>query len=430
MRLPDFLSPDRRPPLRRAAAAPPIPVDAKLMRKVAWTWVVLTGAFFVFDLFRKVSVGLTNGDGRPIGDDFINYWSGSFLALHQRAAEIYNWPAYHAFQEQLVGAAVSPNYNYSYPPIMLVLAIPFALLPYVPALAAWLIAGWVSFYQALRLAMPGRDALLLALAAPAVFINVYCGQNGFWTAALLGGGLCLLERRPVIAGILFGLQAYKPHLALMIPIALLAGRQWRAFVAAGVTSVALLLASVALVGWDTWRAFLDLVPLLRRVAFEEAAAHWHRNASVFMVFNRLGTGVTAAYAAQAIAALMAAALVALAWFKQAPAPARNAAVVIGTLFATPYLQDYDLVLCVFAVAWLASPEMVARLGARPLWIASAALLLMPLLVSALGKLTGLAFGPLFAVPAFVLLIKVVAAHVGEPRPRIEGPGHAPRAQQP
>ena len=58
------------------------------MRKVAWTWVVLAGAFCVFDLFRKVSVGLTNGDGRPIGDDFINYWSGSFLAQQQRAAEI------------------------------------------------------------------------------------------------------------------------------------------------------------------------------------------------------------------------------------------------------------------------------------------------------------------------------------------------------
>jgi len=45
------------------------------------------------------------------------------------------------------------------------------------------------------------------------------GQNSTWTAALFGGGLSLLERRPLLAG---GL------LELLIPVALLAGRHWRA----------------------------------------------------------------------------------------------------------------------------------------------------------------------------------------------------------
>ena len=250
---------------------PALPVlgDA-LLRKIAHVWIVLAGAFCAFDLWRKTGVALTDGDGRPIGDDFVNYFSGAYLALHQRVAEIYNWPAYHAFQEQLVGAAVSPNYNYSYPPLALVLTLPFAILPYVPALGVWLIGGWYAFYRALRLATP--NALLLSLAAPAVFVNTYCGQNGVWTAAFLGGGLCLLERRPIVAGVLFGLQAYKPHLALMIPVALLAGRQWRAIAAAASTVGVLLLASLALAGWDGWRAFLDLTPLLRKVTLEDADA--------------------------------------------------------------------------------------------------------------------------------------------------------------
>ena len=166
------------------------PIDADLLRKTGWIWVALAGAFCIFDLLRKMSVGLTDGNGRPVGDDFVNYFSGAFLALHQRAAEIYHWGAYHAFQEQLVGAAVSPNYNYSYPPVLLVLTLPFALLPYIPSLAVWLIGGWLAFYRALRLAMP-ENALLFALATPAVFVNTYCGQNGVWTAAFLGGGLCL-----------------------------------------------------------------------------------------------------------------------------------------------------------------------------------------------------------------------------------------------
>ena len=286
---------------------------------------------------------------------------------------------------------------------MLVLALPLAALPYLPALAVWLIGGWYAFYRALRLAMPDK-ALILALAAPAVFINTYCGQNGVWTAAFIGGGLMLLDRRPVIAGVLFGLQAYKPHLALMIPVALLAGRQWRAFVAAGVTVALLLLASVALVGIEGWRGFMDVVPILRKITLEDADAVWHRNVSVFMAASRLGVGLAAAYAAQMLAAAFAAALIAWAWFKDAPAPARNAAVVLGALLATPYLQDYDLVIGAFIVAWL------VRDYARPLTqIACAAILLMPLLTSPLAKLTGLAFGPLFVIPALIVTAQMIFA---------------------
>ena len=89
--------------------------------------------------------------------------------------------------------------SYSYPPVLLLLITPLALMAHVPALLVWLAAGWYALYRALRLAMPGQGALLLALAAPAVFINAIGGQNGTWTAALFGGGLSLLERRPLLA---------------------------------------------------------------------------------------------------------------------------------------------------------------------------------------------------------------------------------------
>lgn len=47
-------------------------------------------------------------------------------------------------------------------------------------------------------------------------------QNGFLSAGLFGGALVLLERRPVLAGALFGLLTYKPHLGLLVPIVLIA----------------------------------------------------------------------------------------------------------------------------------------------------------------------------------------------------------------
>jgi hypothetical protein len=379
----------------------PLLGDDALIRRIAHVWIALAGAFFLFDLWRKTGVGLTDGDGRPIGDDFVNYFSGAWLALHRRVGEIYHWRPYHAFQESLVGAWVSPNYAYSYPPVMLVLGLPFALLPYVPAFALWLIGGWYAFYRALKLATP--NALLLALATPAVFVNAYCGQNGAWTAALLGGGLCLLPRAPVLAGILFGLQAFKPQLALMVPVALIAGRQWRAFVSAAVTVVTLALASLALAGWDTWRAFLDVIPLMRNVVLGESE---HRNVSVFMLAQRLGLDLTAAYAVQMMTALLTAALVAYAWLKDAPLPARNAAVMIGVMLATPYLQDYDLVFGAFIAVWLAQLDLELTPATR---LACAAILLMPLFASALAKLTGLGFGPLFVVPAFILVARALFA---------------------
>ena len=71
--------------------------------------------------------------------------------------------------------------------------------------------------------------LLLALAFPAVFINLGHGHNGFLTAALFGGALATLERRPLVAGMLFGLLAYKPQFGMLIPLVLLATGRWRVY---------------------------------------------------------------------------------------------------------------------------------------------------------------------------------------------------------
>src|SRR3546814_5650024 len=46
------------------------------------------------------------------------------------------------------------------------------------------------------------------------------------SAAILLAGLHQLDRRPLVAGVLFGCMAYKPHLAVLLPVALLvAGRR-------------------------------------------------------------------------------------------------------------------------------------------------------------------------------------------------------------
>jgi hypothetical protein len=367
---------------------------------IARCWIAVAAVAYVVDLWRQTQDHLTNGALRPFGDDFINYWSGAYLAWHHRAAAIYDWNAFHAFETSLAGAAID-FYHYSYPPVLLVLTAPLAAIPYVPALFAWLLGGWLAFYAALRAALPGRDGLLLALAAPPVFINAVGGQNGTWTAALLGGGLVVLNRRPVLAGVLFGLLIYKPQLGILLPFALLAGRHFRAVIAAAATAALLIAASVLLFGAELWSSYFHNTTLLREVILENPTGVWHRFVSVFIAARQLGADVPSSYVAQAAIALTAAVIVIPGWYRDLPPPAKNILLVLGTFLATPYVQDYDMVIGVFVVVWLA--ELYPRVAMpRPALIGAALILLLPFVASLLAHLTGFEFGPLFIAPAFVL----------------------------
>ena len=92
--------------------------------------------------------------------------------------------------------------------------------------------------------------------------------NGFLTAALLSFGLVLLDRRPIAAGILFGLLAYKPQFGLMIPLVLIASGRGTAFRAAAVTVAALVLVSTMAFGPKVWSAFFESLHFTRVVVLE------------------------------------------------------------------------------------------------------------------------------------------------------------------
>jgi hypothetical protein len=363
---------------------------------------------YLFDLWHQTRDHLTNGAaGRPFGDDFINYWSAAFLTLHGRAHEIYDIHAFHAFEQGIAGPTLS-GYHYSYPPVMLLLSTPLAFIPYVPALFVWLGASWYAFYRVLQTAMPGDGALLFALAAPAVLINAVGGQNGCWTAALLGGGLTLIDRRPHFAGVLLGLMVYKPQLAVLLPVALVAGRKWKTFFATAATAAGLLAASVLVFGVDLWKQYFHLATALRHVILEDNGVV-HRMVSVFVMARPLGASVESAYIIQALFALAACGAVGVVWFKDAPAGIRNATLLLGTCLATPYLQDYDLVFGALVLAWLWQQPLNIYPSERTLQISSALFLVLPLVAAALAHLTNLTYGPLFILPLFWLATRAAFA---------------------
>ena len=390
------------------------PVRPDLIRAAARCWIAIAAVFYLFDLWGQTKVGWTDGHGRPLGDDFINYWTGATLAWRHSAADVYAWMAYHAFQERLVGAKLD-FYHYSYPPTLLVLTAPLAALPYLPALGAWLSASWYAFYRALRAASPGRGVLLLSVAAPAVFINAVGGQNGVWTAALLGGGLVLLDRRPLLAGMLFGLMIYKPHLGILLPLALIAGRRWKAFFAAAVTVIVLVAVSAALFGPDIWSSYARNIAVLRHTILEDGTGVWHRMVSLFVLVRGFGADVGMAYAIQGLCGLMAAGVVVWAWLRDLPAAIRNALTVLATFMATPYLQDYDLVIGAFIAVWVVESARNCAASSRAAFAIAALVLIVPLVAAPLAKMSGLAIGAAMLAAAFVMAMHMALPPAGKPQ---------------
>ncbi len=96
------------------------------------------------------------------------------------------------------------------------------------------------------------------MALPVVLHSVIIGQNGVLSAALIGFGTILLDRgRPFVAGLVLGCLIYKPHLGLLVPVVLLAGRHGRAFAGAAASVVVLSAASAAIFGPGVFAAYAE-----------------------------------------------------------------------------------------------------------------------------------------------------------------------------
>ncbi len=294
--------------------------------------------------------------GKPLGTDFVSFWSASWLALHGHPAAVYD-PAIHgAVERGLFGRTTAGYYAFFYPPVFLLLCLPLAALPYLPSLALWLLATGAAYWRVVA-AIAGRPGLSVAiLAYPAVFQDIGHGQNGLLSAALFGGIALALPRRPVLAGVLCGCLAYKPHLALALPVVLIAERRLAALLAAGLTASALALASLAVFGAGTWRAFLGAGQTARSV-MELGLVGFEKQISVFAAARAIGLGVAPAYAAQACAGLVAAGVAVSVLRRGAAGQGSGALAAAAALLMTPFALEYDLAILAVPLAWLLARGM-------------------------------------------------------------------------
>jgi hypothetical protein len=207
----------------------------------------------------------------------------------------------------------------------------------------------------------GFSVLVPLLAFPAVFWTLGLGQNAFLTAALFGAATYCVDRRPVAAGLLFGALCYKPHFGLLVPVALLAGRHWRAAATALASAAALCGLSLVLFGWETWHSFIAAAQG-SHATYESGKVALSGFVSPFGAMLLLGGNRLVAYAVQTSAALAAMILVAAVWRRAYPLPIRAAILAAATPVAIPVVLIYDLMLAGIAAVWLIRDE-----PALPAW---------------------------------------------------------------
>lgn len=310
---------------------------------------------------------------RPLFTDFTTTYAAALLARRAPAEMLYhpqqmreanreagNAAYFGTLSDRQTAGIIGP---WMYPPPAIFLVLPLGWLSYHLALALMLAATALPYLAATAAWLrQGGLGLFLGLAAPPTFYNLMFGQTSFLPAGLLGLGLLLLRRQPWLAGCLIGLASIKPHLGVLLPLALLAGGHGKAFGSAAATVLALIGASLLAFGPEPWFAFIGTTQLYLE-GFAHDAYAWRFMPSVISLAHWAGVGLDGAWRVQWLASAGAAALVALVWWRGRRQPASHAAqcgiLLAAAPLAVPMVFYYDLVVLTVAAACLLQ-DLLAR----------------------------------------------------------------------
>ena len=232
------------------AAVPPTDDIYKKMAVAATVFAVIFEAGYL-----ATAAAPYDGLGYLIGRDFVNTWMGARSALAGGPAPWFDFDTYNAVLAAQFYPEF-PHHNWSYPPHLLLITWPLAFLPYLPGYLVWCVIGMAVYLLAASDGGRRKERLYILAVAPAVWMNIFAGQNGFLTSALMIAGLAQLGRRPILSGVCFGLLTIKPQLGLLLPLMLLLTGQWRTIAAAVVTTAALVVATGLLFGFDIWPQYV------------------------------------------------------------------------------------------------------------------------------------------------------------------------------
>src|SRR5665213_483122 len=181
-------------------------------RVKAYAVILLTIEIAIFSFLVAGTHGWIVPLDQPTTTDFVSFYAAGALTDAGTPALAYDEAAHLAAEEAITAPGIQYQFFF-YPPVYLLLCAMLARLPYLVAFVAFAAASLFAYLAVARRILDDTSgtALLVLIAFPAVFWNIGLGQNAFFSAALLGGATLLVDRRPVLAGLLSGALCYKPH---------------------------------------------------------------------------------------------------------------------------------------------------------------------------------------------------------------------------
>ncbi len=269
-----------------------------------------------------------------------------FLHTVSPAALIYDPHILLAFERRVIDAHA--HYEpFAYPPSLMLLILPLALLPPAFALFLWSVASLTVYVWACWHHRLGPPTALICVVAPSTLAVLFYAQLSLLVSAAIIAGFRLINRRPLLAGILFGLATVKPQLGILVPVALISARQWRGVASAVATTALAGIASGMAFGWATWARFpAALIAVSAYVARHPELEHL--SPTVTASLRMLGATPAVINLAQLPAPV--GSIIAI-WFcfRRGVTPLSTALLLVATFFVAPYAFFYDLALTTYAV---------------------------------------------------------------------------------
>ncbi|MHB8285762.1 MAG: glycosyltransferase family 87 protein [Caulobacteraceae bacterium] len=314
----------------------------------AWLWELSLVSWLMLASYLLTAHGHLDWTGHALGRDFVNYWTAGHLVVEGRIADIFHPPLFLGHEHRLFDPRL-PFHFWSYPPPALFLVAPLGLTSYFTGFGLWSLVGVVLLVPAVRLWVqesraPGWAVWLIVLA-PAVSTNIALGQNGSYTAALMIGGLMLIDKRPRLAGLMFGLLIFKPQIGLLLPVAVLASRRWSVLAVAAATGVAVVVLSGLVFGLDAWRGFFGPTLFTQSLMLKQGHGPFGwMMPSAYMAARVLHLSWPVAMAVQAPFTLASIYIVWRVWSRaDVPLYMKAAIVMTATFVASPQGFNYDLI---------------------------------------------------------------------------------------
>lgn len=279
----------------------------------------------------------------PTGMDFLDFWAAGRLVLQGHPELAYNIAVHGAVENTI--AHIGGRMPFPYPPPFLAIVTPFALIPYGLAMILWVAATALFYALASSRILPPAYAFGIGPA----LIDLVIGQNGFLICGIFIIGLSLIGSAPFAAGLILGLMILKPQLALLLPIAMLAGREWRVIAGAIVSTSLLLLLGFVLFGLKAYEGFWNILPYYVDM-LRHGRQPWNELASPFALARYVHAPQTPALVIHGLIALAAALVTARAWWLKLDE--RVPILAAATMLVPPYFFTYDALMIAIPIGWL------------------------------------------------------------------------------